>query len=61
MFKMQIFDNTLQQIKYDSGELANGQSVIFEWPSDDYQPNITAISGVGVSSSVRGILIEVVH
>ena len=60
-FRLQIFDNVLQQYTYDSGDLTNGQSLIFEWPSDDYQPSLTVTSGVGAYSKVRGTLVEVLR
>ena len=57
--RLQIIDKTTNKISYDSNELGNGQSVSFTWPSQNFQPIVTAISGVGPSSSVSGTLIEV--
>ncbi len=57
--RFQIFDKTLKKLTFDSNELSNGQAVTFEWPSQDFQPIVTAVSGVGKSSSVSGTLVEV--
>jgi hypothetical protein len=58
--RFQIFDKILKKLTFDSNELSNGQTITFEWPSQDFQPIVTAISGVGKSSSVSGTLIEIV-
>lgn len=56
--RFQIFDKALKKLTFDSNELSNGQEVIFEWPSKDYQPIVTVTSGVGKMSSVSGLLTE---
>lgn len=57
--RLQIFDKQLNQFTFDSKELINGQSITFLWPSENYQPAVTVISGVGSSSTVSGSLTEV--
>ncbi|ADI30621.1 hypothetical protein [Methylotenera versatilis] len=58
--RFQIFDKTLKKLTFDSNELSDGQIITFEWPSQDFQPIVTAISGVGKSSSVSATLSEIV-
>jgi hypothetical protein len=42
---------------FDSGELENGQSILFTWPLEDYRVVVTAVSGIGSESSVSGALL----
>lgn len=59
--RLMILDKKLKQVVYNSGELADGQTTTFVWPSDSFIPIIWAISGVGDSSSVSGSLVKVLN
>lgn len=58
--RFKIFDKTLNKLTFDSNELSDDQTITFEWPSQDFQPIVTAISCVGKLSSVSATLSEIV-
>ncbi len=54
--RVQVRDPSGATVYVDSGELGNGASTNFSWPSDQAQITVRAISGVGTPSTVRGEL-----
>jgi hypothetical protein len=59
--KLQVFftDKSSNQIVFDSGQLANGATSTFAWPTGTVGIVVRGISGVGQGSSVRGELVSV--
>ncbi|WP_353153176.1 Atrophin-1 multi-domain protein [Herminiimonas fonticola] len=55
--RLQVREPSGSSIHFDSGELGNGESKIFTWPSKTAIVNVHAISGVGEPSTVRGELL----
>jgi hypothetical protein len=56
--RFKLIDKDTKKQVYDSQDLQNNESVTFEWPADNFSPVVIATSGVGDSSSVRGILLR---
>lgn len=56
MLRVAFHDRAGSKDVYDSGELANGKSARFKWPASGSMV-VTAISGEGVPSTVRGELV----
>lgn len=57
--RFQVRNANSSQVYFDSGELANGESKTFAWPTQtDAATSVYAISGVNMPSTVRGELIQ---
>lgn len=56
--RFKIIDKETKKQVYDSHELQNNDSVTFEWPVDSFYPLVAVTSGVGATSSARGILVR---
>ena len=55
--RLQVREPSGTPLHFDSGELANGESKTFAWPSKTAIVTVHAISGVGGPSTVRGELL----
>ncbi len=55
--RLQVREPAGTPLHFDSGELANGESKTFKWPSKTAIVTVYAISGVGGPSSVSGELL----
>lgn len=59
--RLKLVDKQSKKIIYDSRDLNDNDAVSFTWPSDDSSPVLTVTSGVGGTSSVRGLLLKVTN
>jgi hypothetical protein len=56
LFRLRLVQPSNGSTVFDSGQLANGQGVSFDWPRGEVRPVLHAISGDGGESSVAGEL-----
>ncbi|CAL60915.1 hypothetical protein; putative exported protein [Herminiimonas arsenicoxydans] len=56
--RLQVREPSGTSVYFDSGELGNGESKSFSWPSKTAIVYVYAISGVGGPSTVRGELLQ---
>lgn len=56
--RFRLVDKQSKKPIYETKDLQNNETVNFDWPADDLTCFVTVTSGVGDSSSVRGVLLR---
>jgi hypothetical protein len=56
--RFKLIDKDTKKQAYDSQDLQNNETVTFDWPVDNFYPIVVVTSGVGDTSSARGILLR---